>query len=148
MLEFLACLDKTLLKHLLGSGGRSIASTIARHERGNHQLSRSALISFIAALSNAVTLRRCGNYLGRGDHAWRRSCYPSARPSPSRRASGSAKHRPAKRYPVTDEMRNELWPARERKLNGEFLDDGDWQQMIDQARAVNDPMLAALLKSP
>jgi hypothetical protein len=69
MLEFLACLDKTLLKHLLGSGGRSIASTIARHERGNHQLSRSALISFIAALSNAVTLRRCGNYLGRGDHA-------------------------------------------------------------------------------
>jgi hypothetical protein len=45
-------------------------------------------------------------------------------------------------------MRNELWPARERKLNGEFLDEGDWHQMIDQARAVNDPMLAALLKSP
>ncbi|MFZ0494421.1 MAG: hypothetical protein WBE80_10240 [Methylocella sp.] len=58
------------------------------------------------------------------------------------------KHRAPKRYPVTEEMRNELWSARERKLNGEFLDEGDWHQMIDQARAVNDPMFAALLKSP
>jgi hypothetical protein len=56
--------------------------------------------------------------------------------------------RPAKRYPVMDEMRGSFFPLRERKLKGEWLDEGDWHSMVDMANAMNDPMLSALLKSP
>jgi hypothetical protein len=35
-----------------------LAGGISAHERGNHRLSRSALISFLAARSNAAALRR------------------------------------------------------------------------------------------
>jgi hypothetical protein len=44
-------------------------------------------------------------------------------------------------------MRASFWNSRERKLRGEFREDGDWHQLVDMARAMNDPMLSALLKS-
>jgi hypothetical protein len=57
------------------------------------------------------------------------------------------KHRAAKRYLVTDAMRGSFFDLRDRKLNHEFLDDGDWHELVDMARAMNDPMLSVLLKS-
>jgi hypothetical protein len=50
-------------------------------------------------------------------------------------------------YTITQKMRDKFWSLRQRKLDGEMLDDGDWHQMIDQARALRDPHLAALMKS-
>jgi hypothetical protein len=57
------------------------------------------------------------------------------------------KHQTARSYPITREMRDRFWDLRQRKLGGEELEDGDWHEMIDQARALRDPYLAALLKS-
>jgi hypothetical protein len=58
------------------------------------------------------------------------------------------KHRAARTYPITDEMRDRFWDLRQQKLDGEHIDDGDWHEMVDQARALRDPTLSLLLKSP
>jgi hypothetical protein len=57
--------------------------------------------------------------------------------------------RPRRRfYPVTSAMRDNFIGLRRRKLLGEYLDNGDWHQLVDIARAINDPALSALMKSP
>jgi hypothetical protein len=57
------------------------------------------------------------------------------------------KHRAARSYRVTDEMRDAFFDLRTKKLDREFLDDGDWHEMVDMARAMNDPLLSVLLRS-
>jgi hypothetical protein len=61
---------------------------------------------------------------------------------PATQWAARRKHRAAKRYPVTDEMRASFFEWRNRKLNGEMLDDGIWHELVDMARAMNDPMLS------
>lgn len=53
----------------------------------------------------------------------------------------------AGRYHPSQAARSDFIRLRARKLRGEFLDDGDWREMIDIAQAVNDPMLSRLMQS-
>ena len=53
----------------------------------------------------------------------------------------------AGRYHSSQAAKDNSIRLRNRKLRGEFLDDGDWHEMIDIAQAVNDPMLSRLMQS-
>jgi hypothetical protein len=48
---------------------------------------------------------------------------------------------------VTDSAKQNYLEWRRRKLAGQWIDDGEWHQMMTAARAVNDPMLNLLMKS-
>ena len=50
-------------------------------------------------------------------------------------------------YRVTDEMKAQYENWRDVKLSGGQLADGDWQRMMDMARAIKDPQLGKLAKS-
>lgn len=50
-------------------------------------------------------------------------------------------------YHPSQAMKDNFIRLRAQKLRGEFLDDGDWHEMIDLARSVNDPMLSRLMQS-
>jgi len=48
---------------------------------------------------------------------------------------------------VTDAGKENYFRHRRRKLAGQWIEDGDWHEMMTVARAINDPMLSALMKS-
>jgi hypothetical protein len=54
----------------------------------------------------------------------------------------------ARDYRLSGERRYDLPFLRQRKLDGEFIDDwGKWKTLVDFARRINDPALPLLLKS-
>lgn len=52
-----------------------------------------------------------------------------------------------KTYRPRTAVRRAYLSLRDRKLNGEMLDNGDWHGMIDIATAINDPQLVSLRQS-
>jgi hypothetical protein len=52
------------------------------------------------------------------------------------------------KYPTRKAARESYFSLRERKLRGEYIDDGDWHQMMDYARAIRDPLIRYLRQSP
>jgi len=50
-------------------------------------------------------------------------------------------------YRVSEAMRSRLPDLYRRKIAGEYISDGDWQVLADEAHRLADPMLARILKS-
>jgi hypothetical protein len=49
---------------------------------------------------------------------------------------------------LSEQGKERYFEFRQQKLSGEWIEEGDWHEMMTAARAINDPMLSALLKSP
>jgi hypothetical protein len=120
-----------------------------------HETLRSRQLHGLASPEQATMARREGgisyssaDQASRVEKAADRRLRKKARQSVGQYLPTSNPRRKRTRFHLTDEKMKNFERNRERRLRGEWLDNGEWFEMMDVAHAVNDHRILQLRASP
>jgi hypothetical protein len=120
-----------------------------------HETLRARQLHGLATPEQATMARREGgisyssaDQASRVEKAADRRLTKKARKSVGEYLPTSKPRRKRRRFHFTDEKMKNFERNRERKLRGEWLDNGEWFEMMDTARALNDHRILQLRASP
>jgi hypothetical protein len=99
------------------------------------------------AIPNAVITHRLKKAVARIQEFSKRATPWAKKPGHRDAGTYSINAKGAKARSNFIEARTKFIEWRRQKLSGKFLEDGDWQRMLDVARTLKDPMLSRLMAS-